>query len=129
VKKQWPKTSKAVSRSGFRGFTLIELLVVIIIIGILAGFYGDDRLTISRGKFFMIVIGILFAWFYGFQLRSNMLRSGLQDESGGFFFQLLMSIFIFSAVILLFFQIGKIIERISWLNKKFLLPADTHHRG
>jgi prepilin-type N-terminal cleavage/methylation domain-containing protein len=36
VKKQWPKTNKAVSKSCSQGFTLIELLVVIAIIALLA---------------------------------------------------------------------------------------------
>lgn len=108
------------------GFISMFIAALIgIIVGILSGFYGDDRLMISRGKFFAMMIGIVIAWFYGFQLRSHVLTSGLQNQGGGFFFQFLISFFIFIAIVFLFFQIGKITGRIRWLNKKFLLPADT----
>ncbi|HYV93075.1 MAG TPA: ABC transporter permease [Chitinophagales bacterium] len=108
------------------GFISMFIATLIgIIIGILAGYFGDDQLLISRGKLFAIMIGILIAWFYGFQIRSNMLAAGLHNQSGGFLFQLLMSILIFSAILILFFQLGKLMERLPWLNKTFLLPADT----
>jgi peptide/nickel transport system permease protein len=108
------------------GFISMSIATVIgIIIGMLAGFLGDSRMIISRGKFFMIVIGIFFAWFYAFQLRTRMLQAGLQNQNGGFLFQFFISILIFSVIIFLFVQIGRIVEKISWLNRKFPVPADT----
>lgn len=108
------------------GFISMSIATVIgIIIGMLAGFLGDGRMVISRGKFFMIIFGIFFAWFYAFQLRAAILEAGLQNQNGGFLFQFFVSILIFSAIIFLFFQTGKIMEKITWLNRKFRVPADT----
>ena len=108
---------------GFISMTVASIIGIII--GMLAGFLGDGGLIISRGKFFMIIIGLFFAWFYAFQVRTGILESGLQNQSGGFLFQFLVSLVIFSAILFLFFQLGKIVEKISWLNRKFPVPADT----
>jgi peptide/nickel transport system permease protein len=96
-----------------------------ILIGLLAGFFGDDKLVITLGKLFMILLGIFFGWFYAFQLRSNQLQSGLQEQSGGLLIQLLISLFLFALIVFVFSLAGKWIGKIPWLNKRIVIPVDS----
>ncbi len=96
-----------------------------IIIGLLAGYFGDDRLIISRGRFLMTLVGIFFGWFYGFQLRSEKFSEGLEQGSGGLLLQLVISFLLFLLAVFLFSLLGKWAARINWLNKKILIPVDS----
>jgi len=107
------------------GFISMGIAALIgIFIGLLSGFFGDDKLATTRGRFIMTLIGIFFAWFYAFQLRSEELQSGLQ-KNGGIILQLLISLIMFSLIIALFSFFGKWIGKFSWLKKKVVIPVDT----
>ncbi len=96
-----------------------------ILIGLLAGFFGDDKIIITRGKFLSIIIGIIIAWFYAFVIRSNNLSGAMENGSRDFFFQFLFSIIIFTVIIFLFTKAGNFIGKIPFLNKKFHVPLDS----
>jgi len=93
--------------------------------GAFAGFFGDDQLTMSRGRFWATVVGLIIAWFYGFQLRSEALSKGLAHEQGGFLLQLIISVLIFISIAFIFSWTGKWIGRLPLLNKKIRIPADS----
>ena len=99
--------------------------VIGMIIGTLAGFLGDEKVLITRGRFFVLLIGIFLGWFYAFQIRSHALHTGLQGEGGGFLLQLLISTMLFVTVVMLFWWLGKWMGKISWFSKRFFLPVDS----
>jgi peptide/nickel transport system permease protein len=106
------------------GFMSMGIATLIgILMGAFAGFFGDDKLTSSRGRFYFTMIGLLFAWFYGFQIRTDALTEGLKNSSGDFIFQFILSVFIFFSVTCIFSWVGKIIGKLPMLNKKMMIPA------
>ncbi|MCY7409260.1 MAG: ABC transporter permease, partial [Chitinophagales bacterium] len=108
------------------GFISMGIASIIgILIGLLAGFFGDEKIIITRGKFLSIITGIFIAWFYAFEIRSNNLSSAMENGSVDFIFQFLFSILILSAIIFLFLKAGNFIGKIRFLNKKFHVPLDS----
>lgn len=95
-----------------------------ILLGSLAGFFGDARLKISRctvifGTFFLL-LGI----FYSFGTRSYILRDALAVSFFNFFGQLFISLLVFVAIILLGRLICAPLKMIPWMAKKISLPVD-----
>jgi peptide/nickel transport system permease protein len=95
-----------------------------ILIGSFAGFFGDDRLVTTRGRFWVTILGLFFAWFYGFQLRVESLKEGLSGSGHGFLPELIISGLIFVGVSLFFSQIGRAVGMLPWLKKKMRIPSD-----
>ena len=68
--------------AGTRVAMLVGLLVMTIalllgvLLGSLAGYFGDDRLRISRGRLLLIIPGFFLAIFYAFIARSYVLTEG-----------------------------------------------------
>ncbi len=95
-----------------------------IIAGALAGYFGDDRLRVSRSRLIFNVLFFVLAIFYAFQVRSYALSDALSQSVVSFILQLELSILIFIAVM----AIGNIIcipfKRILYLSKKISIPVD-----
>lgn len=96
-----------------------------LLLGSMAGYFGDQRLTTSRGRFWFVVIGIVMGWFYAFQLRQIEMEDALKKSGFAILFQLLLSILILAFVISLFSFAGKFIGRLPWLRKKMHIPVDS----
>lgn len=89
-----------------------------IVLGAIAGFWGDDRLRLRRGELWMFVISLPFAWFY-----AGVAKQMLADQqstwiawfswSGGFLI-----------VVGLFLSLGRLLSRFSFFSKRVLIPAD-----
>ncbi|MFI5136166.1 MAG: ABC transporter permease, partial [Chitinophagales bacterium] len=102
------------------GFISMGIAAIIgIFIGLLSGFFGDDKFVTTTGRFIVTLLGIFFGWFYAFQLRSEQL------QGDGFFIQVLISLILFSLVVILFSLVGKWIGKFSWLKRKIIIPVDT----
>ena len=106
---------------------IISMLLAALIgitFGALAGYFGDDRLKISRARFIFNGIFSLLAIFYAFEVRSYTLSDALSQSVISFLFQLVISILIFIAVI----AVGNIVcipfKYIPGLNKKISIPVD-----
>jgi len=133
-RKHWMGTEKIgydVAAGMVRG-TRIALLVGIIsmfvatligmFLGSLAGFFGDNRFQISRGRLWLNLFGIFLAYFYGFHARSFALnRAG---EQGTFGWEILKSLFIIFVIILLLNLLANLLKRISFFAKKVTVPFD-----
>ena len=93
-----------------------------ILLGGLAGFFGDDRLKVGRGRVWMLSLFILLGMFYGFYIR----RYELGDAIGVFPFlwELLISLFILIAISLVGWLLSRPLERIPFLKKRVSLPLD-----
>ncbi|HEU4719708.1 MAG TPA: ABC transporter permease [Bacteroidia bacterium] len=108
---------------GFISMGIASLLGLFL--GAVAGYFGDERLQTKRGTFWMTLLGLPFAWFYAFSVRSYALRDAMADSGYMFLFQLLVSIFIFAAICRLFSFLGKLISRGTFLGKKVFFPVDS----
>lgn len=96
-----------------------------IFFGACAGFFGDDQLVITRGRFWTTTLGLFFAWFYGFQVRSDVLSESLKKSGGSFMLQVIIGILIFLVVVSVFSMIGKMIGRIPVLKRQMHIPVDS----
>jgi peptide/nickel transport system permease protein len=107
---------------------LLSMTIAAIIgltLGAIAGYYGDLKLTATRGGFWTVVLGIFAAWYYAFKLRVYELSDAMAVSGGKFILHLLLSILIFSVIVLFFYLIGKLIGKIPWLNERVNIPADS----
>lgn len=108
------------------GFISMSIATLIgLLLGSIAGFFGDDRIIITRGKFITMMLGVLLAWFYGFQSRSYALQDAIGRSGLSTVGQLLISVFIFAAVLFIFSRIGNLVGKIPGLRKKMHVPADA----
>ena len=85
-----------------------------LILGAIAGFWGDDRLRVSRGQLWMVLIGIPLAWFYGQALPLYF------DASSNWWY----SLGSFTAIIALFWGLGILLQRIPFFRYRVVVPAD-----
>lgn len=95
-----------------------------ILLGAFAGYFGDNRLQLSRIGIVFLAIGIFLGFFYGFQVRFYTLQESLAEGGAGLLFQILLSLGIMVGVILLCVLISKPLEFIPWLGKKKYLWID-----
>ncbi len=108
------------------GFISMGIASVIgLLLGSMAGYFGDERLKTTRARFWMVVIGVPFAWFYAFSARSYHLKDAMAESGSSFLIQLLLSFVIFAFVIWLFSRIGKIIGKGKFLGKQVFIPVDS----
>ncbi|MFM2224874.1 MAG: hypothetical protein RJA07_1076 [Bacteroidota bacterium] len=97
-----------------------------IAIGLLAGYFGNDRWQMKRGTMYFLLIAIVLAWFYSFQLRWFNLSDALAISTLFFLFQLLISVIIFVLIIFLFYFFAeKTISRISFFSTPVFIPIDS----
>lgn len=108
------------------GFISMGIAAVIgLFLGALAGYFGDQGLKTTRGKFWTVCIGIFIAWFYAFETRAFIMQDAIKKGAGSMLIQILLSIFIFSTILFLFSVIGKQIGKLPFLRKKVSIPADS----
>lgn len=95
-----------------------------ILLGALAGYFGDNRILISRATAIMLLPGLIFGWFYAFSTRGYVLSDSLKDSGFKFLGNLLWSIAIFFGILILAWLIGKLLKLIPWFKKKVAVPMD-----
>ncbi|PHN07163.1 ABC transporter permease [Flavilitoribacter nigricans] len=88
-------------------------------LGAIAGYFGDDRLRWSRARVMLNVLGVVLGIFYGFTVRTYALQ-----ESEHLFVDLLISLGIFGAILVLFNGLAWLLERWSVAGKKLRVPVD-----
>lgn len=86
--------------------------------GSIAGYFGNEQLKVSVIKLVLLIPGILLGLFYGFIARRYVLTEG------AFGWELGKSLVIFLSVVLVFYLLGILLEKVSFLNKKITLPVD-----
>lgn len=105
-----------VRTSVFGGLTTMLCAMLIgVLLGSWAGFMGDDRLYVARGRLFMTIIGLFPAWFYAFAiplLEAEGWRAGL------------VSSLVFVAIVWLFNLLGKWLSRWAPASVPVRIPAD-----
>jgi|SRR6185312_3553756 len=99
--------------------TLIGLFI-----GALAGYFGDERLKISRAGLIFNVIFLILGMFYAFGARSYILADALATSFFNLFVQLAISLAIFVAILWVGTRISKPFQKIPGLSKKVKIPID-----
>jgi peptide/nickel transport system permease protein len=95
-----------------------------ILLGAIAGYFGDDRLKFSRAGIFMGLILLVPAYFYSFHSRTHYMSEAIGDSFFQFFVQIFISILIFLGFILLSWILSRPLKKIKYLEKKVSLPID-----
>lgn len=108
--------------------TRIAMLVGIIAMGIagligislggLAGYFGDERLRVSRARLWLNILGLIMGIFYAFSLRSGALRAGPLG------WEIIKSLGILLLFLLAFNLLSRVLERRRPLAKKVNVPVD-----
>lgn len=95
-----------------------------IILGAVAGYFGDNRVTISRAQLIMMLPAIFIGYFYAFIVRGDALHRGLSSGLFMGFFQFSVSILIFLGILWLFSRIARLFEFVPLLARKSYLWVD-----
>ncbi len=96
-----------------------------IFLGALAGYFGDNKLQTSRGALWTMLIGVVFAYYYGFSIRSYKISDAFADSGFSVLMQLIISLIIFCAVLFVFYLLGKLVGKISVFKKSVFIPVDS----
>ena len=95
-----------------------------IILGALAGFFGDNTLKMPRIKYHFTLIGLFFGFFYGFGQRKYAISDGFSEGVVSGMVELLIS----TGIIILSVTIFRLMSRLIKINKlqeETYVPIDT----
>ena len=95
-----------------------------IILGAIAGYFGDDKLKISRGRFILNVLFFIPALFYGFGSRTYILQDAIAISLSKFLFELLISIAIILIIMTVANMIAGVLKKIPFFARKINLAMD-----
>ncbi len=114
--------------AGTRTALLVGLIAMAIatligvVLGSLAGYFGDEGFKISRIQVGLNLLALLLAWFYAFRARGFVLSEAAKN--GGLGWELLKSLTIAALVFLLANALAFLFSKWPVLNKKITLPLD-----
>ena len=95
-----------------------------ILLGALAGYFGDERLKMSRGKVIFNCIFLILSIFYGFGSRGYILSDALSVSFSSFLYELLVSLIIMTVVLFIGNFLGGLLDFIPFFSKKISIPVD-----
>ena len=95
-----------------------------IILGALAGFFGDNKLKMPRIKYHFTLIGLFFGFFYGFGQRKYAISDGFSEGVVSGMVELLISTGIIILSVTVFRLISRLIK-ITKLQEETYVPIDT----
>jgi len=95
-----------------------------IILGAMAGYYGDTKLKMSRIRLWLNLLFLMLAVYYAFMVRSYILADSLSVSIGGFFVQLLISLFIFVFIMGIANLLAVVLKKIPFFAKQVSIPMD-----
>jgi peptide/nickel transport system permease protein len=99
--------------------------IIGILLGSMAGYFGDDRLKVSRGRLFLNIITLIFALFYGFGTRSYILGDAISSSIGSFLWEFLVSLLIIFGIFMLANLVfAPLLKKIPFLKTKVNVPVD-----
>jgi len=96
-----------------------------LLLGALSGYFGDDRLRLSRASLIFSIPGLFVGYFWAFQVRSYALTDALKVGFISIILQMIWSIVLMFLVVLCFFWLGKLFSRVKWLGKTLIVPFDN----
>jgi peptide/nickel transport system permease protein len=93
-----------------------------ILLGAMAGYFGDNRLRLSRAANFMGILGLIAYIFIAFVLRGYAMGDNIGN--GYLIYELLVNTLIFSVVMLIAYLFSKLFCLIPFLGAKTAVPVD-----
>ena len=96
-----------------------------LILGSMAGYFGDHKLVTTYGRFWFFILGMPFAYYYGFLVRSDVLSDAIGTSGGAFLLQLFLSIAIVGAILVLASLLGKLLGKLPLFRTKKNIPVDS----
>jgi peptide/nickel transport system permease protein len=98
--------------------------IIGIILGALAGFFGDTKLRMPRIKYWLTLFGIFMGLFYGFGQRKYVLAEAFGESISSGVLQMLISILLIIFIVFLFRQLSRFLE-FGYLKTETNVPIDT----
>jgi peptide/nickel transport system permease protein len=98
--------------------------IIGIFLGALSGYYGDQRLQVSRIRVLLNIIFLFFAWFYAFQLRSYAMSDALADGFGPYVWQWFICLLIFLIIMAIPNLLSVPFKKVPFLGAKVAVPVD-----
>lgn len=95
-----------------------------IILGSLAGFYGDHGFQARRSSYIFAILGVFLGFFYGFMTRSYIVAEAFEQSVEAGFVQFFLNFVIMFAVIWATSFIGRLFA-FGWLGKRITIPVDS----
>jgi peptide/nickel transport system permease protein len=95
-----------------------------ILLGSLAGYYGDNKLKVSRGRIFLTITFFLIGLFYAFGSRKYILQDAIGLSFMQFIWELFVSLFILILIVGIGNVIANLLKKISFFNKKITIGVD-----
>lgn len=95
-----------------------------IFLGAIAGYFGDNRLKVSRIRVILNIGFFFLASFAAFGARSYILADALGVSMGSFFFELLISLLLFGIIMFIANLLAKLLKKIPSLGKQIFIPVD-----
>lgn len=98
--------------------------IIGIVLGALAGFYGDSRLRISRAQLICLPIALFFGLFWALGSRGYAMSHALETSIWAFVGQLLLSMALFGGTLVLGWLLARLLNRLPGLQKDVAVPVD-----
>ena len=95
-----------------------------IILGALAGFFGDTKLKMPRIKYWLTLVGVFMGLFYGFGQRKYILAEAFGESISSGIIQMIISILMIILIVYLFRQISKLLN-FGYFKTETSVPIDT----
>lgn len=95
-----------------------------VILGALAGYFGDTRLKMSKGRLWINILFLMIGFYYAFGVRSYILGDSLGEGVGTFIIQLLISLFIFGLFGFTANFIAKMLKKVAFFGQQITIPID-----
>lgn len=97
-------------------FSMLIASILGVLLGSLAGYYGNTGLKVKRGIIWALCIGIFFAWFYAFYVRTYLLVDAFETGGIHLFVSLLISVLLFVVILFVFYFFGKLLSKFPYLK-------------
>jgi peptide/nickel transport system permease protein len=97
-----------------------------LLLGALAGYYGDFRLRTFRVKYYLVGIGVVIGFFYAFIVRKYALQDAADASILAALKELVISIILMAGIIALFALAGSMLGRVPFLGKRVTVPVDSY---
>jgi len=108
-------------------FSMLIAGFIGIALGIIAGYFGDYKIIVSKaGIYTMVFLGLPLSWFYGFYLNRFIFRSILNSSALGIAGFIVYMLVLTGGIILLFYAAGNSAGRLLNYRKKTFLRVDQY---
>jgi len=95
-----------------------------IFLGAMAGFFGDERLKVSRIGLLLNGIFVFIAYYYAFSVRGYVFADAFSDSMFALIVQFHISLFIFIAIMTIPNLISRLFKKHNYLGQQITIPVD-----